>query len=303
MQKKTIEKVIKKKIDEWINTISIEDLREKVKANLIVTGGCITSMFQNKEVNDYDVYFKDMDVLVELAEYYSSGKMMVLDGRKQSVYTLEYETRYKATYEEEFGEEDLSKYKIAIDNLYPDQVKLYDYKNSWKKDDYNKSEDKGLYEPVFMSPNAISLSDDIQIVLRFSGSIENIHENFDFIHATNYFIYETGLHVNEEALLSILTGTLKYQGSKYPLTSIIRMKKFIARGWNINAGEIFKILFQVSELKLKNPRVLEEQLIGVDIAYFDKLIQIISGIDEEKITPEYISTIVDRVFNEYENED
>jgi hypothetical protein len=30
------------------------------------------------------------------------------------------------------------------------------------------------------------------------------------------------------------------------------MKKFIQRGWTVNAGEILKMLFQVSELDLKN---------------------------------------------------
>jgi hypothetical protein len=30
------------------------------------------------------------------------------------------------------------------------------------------------------------------------------------------------------------------------------MKKFIQRGWTVNAGEILKMLFQVSELKKKH---------------------------------------------------
>jgi hypothetical protein len=44
------------------------------------------------------------------------------------------------------------------------------------------------------------------------------------------------------------------------------MKKFIQRGWTVN-GRNLKMLFQVSELDLKNIEVLEEQ-IGVDVAYF-----------------------------------
>jgi hypothetical protein len=51
------------------------------------------------------------------------------------------------------------------------------------------------------------------------------------------------------------------------------MKNAIQRGWTVNAGEILKMLFQVSELDLKNIEVLEEQLIGVDVAYFSLLIQ------------------------------
>src|SRR3546814_939057 len=43
------------------------------------------------------------------------------------------------------------------------------------------------YRPVFMSTNAITLSDKIQIVLRFYGEADAIHENYDFVHCTNYW--------------------------------------------------------------------------------------------------------------------
>jgi hypothetical protein len=38
---------------------------------------------------------------------------------------------------------------------------------------------------------------------------------------------------------------------------------------------MLKMMFQVSDLDLKNPDVLEEQLIGVDIAYFSTLIEVL----------------------------
>jgi hypothetical protein len=44
------------------------------------------------------------------------------------------------------------------------------------------------------------------------------------------------------------------------------MKKFIQRGCK-HGREILKMLFQVSELDLKNIEVLEEQLIGVDVFF------------------------------------
>jgi hypothetical protein len=90
------------------------------------------------------------------------------------------------------------------------------------------------YQVAFFSQNAISLTEDLQIVLRFSGNVTQIHKTFDFVHATNYFTFEEGLVTNVAALESILTKSLRYQGS-YPLTSVIRMKKFIQRGWTVNA--------------------------------------------------------------------
>lgn len=36
---------------------------------------------------------------------------------------------------------------------------------------------------------------------------------------------------------------------------------------------MLKMMFQISEFDLKNPDVFEEQLIGVDVAYFSALIE------------------------------
>lgn len=93
----------------------------------------------------------------------------------------------------------------------------------------------------------------------------------------------------------ILAKELFYIGSKYPLASIIRIRKFIKRGWQINAGQIVKMAFQLQSFDLSNPKTLEDQLTGVDLAYFAMLIEAIQG-REDKINYEYISTIIDRIF-------
>lgn len=162
---------------------------------------------------------------------------------------------------------------------------------------FEQQEEK-IYQPVFFSQNAISLSDQIQIVLRFSGNAEEIHKNYDFIHATNYYTPESGLVTNIDALECLLSKELRYQGSLYPLTSIIRMKKFILRGWSINAGEILKIMFQISELNLRGIDTLEQQLIGVDVAYFSKLIEVLRGVKHQSITGQYLNTLIDKIFQD-----
>lgn len=306
MQVKTIQKNIANKLNDWLVTIEDDQLRGEVRKNLLVSGGSITSMFLGEPVNDYDVYIQDMEVLYQLVKYYTSGQndIEVLDGRKKSSYTDE----IIATYGRRAGIEDAinSAYAVSIRNLKGDQIKLFfDAKDGGKRVNEDKKPEELLYAPVFFSPNAISLSNDIQIVLRFSGNAETIHKTFDFIHATNYFTFKDGLVTNKAALESILTKQLKYQGSLYPLTTIIRVRKFLKRGWNIGAGELLKIMFQISELDLKNPDVLEEQLIGVDVAYFGKLIEILRGIEdlETKMTSQYLNTIIDKVFNEAHEED
>ncbi len=292
MQIKTIQKVLSSKMEDWLNSITDEELRKKVKDNLLISGGSIVSMLLNEPVNDYDVYINNMDVLLGLAHYYTKGlDVEVFDGRQKEKLLDENEHR-------------LGSFSISLNNLKPDQVKLFfNDKQGGMRIDYPVSETElPRYRPVFLSPNAISLSDDIQIVLRFHGNNEEIHKTFDFIHATCYFTFDEGLVTNVVALESIITKQLRYQGSLYPLTSIIRMKKFIKRGWNISAGEILKIMFQISELDLKNPDVLEEQLIGVDVAYFSKLIEILRGVEVEKMTSAYLNAIIDKVFNSSDEE-
>jgi hypothetical protein len=303
MQTKTIKTVISKKLNEWLETITDEQLKKDVKNNLLVSGGCITSMFLNEPVNDFDIYIKDINILIRLAEYYVPNK--VLDGRKKDEYLKEHFSNFNYSDDNisemmENIDDDLSEIVVRYKNLKPDQVKL-DVHSFGERINLEDNDEK--YRVVFLSQNAISLTDDIQIVLRFSGTAEEIHKNFDFIHATNYFSFEEGLVTNIKALDSTLTKELKYQGSLYPLTSIIRMKKFLLRGWKINAGEILKILFQISELNLKNPEILEEQLIGVDIAYFSKLIEILKGVSEDKINSNYINTIIDKVVSSYDDDE
>jgi hypothetical protein len=303
MQVKTINKIVSNKLNEWLETITDLKLREDVKKNLLVSGGCITSMFLNDTVNDFDIYIKDINVLLRLANYYVPNR--VLDGRLREQYLREYFAEFEDTdrnINQMMSDLDNNQSEMVIryKNLKPDQVKL-NIASFGERFQLEESDEK--YRVVFLSQNAISLTNDIQIVLRFSGTAEEIHKNFDFIHATNYFTFEDGLVTNIKALESTLTKELKYQGSLYPLTSIIRMKKFLLRGWKINAGEILKIMFQISELNLKNPEVLEEQLIGVDIAYFSKIIEILRGVPEDKINSSYLNTIIDKVFNEFEDED
>ncbi|MDQ5883954.1 MAG: hypothetical protein QG556_291 [Pseudomonadota bacterium] len=297
MQIKTIKKAIETKVEEWLKSITDAELLKEVEKNLLVSGGCITNMFLGEDVNDYDIYLMDKNVLVKLAEYYCKAfpNIEIMKGWERESLLKEFE---KEGVDADF----MFAKKIAIDNLKPEQVKLYfDEKNGGIRVNEDKEKAAGLYVPVFFSPNAISLTDKIQIVLRFTGDAKAIHENYDFLHATNYYTTKEGLVLNQKALESILTKQLMYQGSKYPLTSIIRVRKFLKRQWNINAGELLKIMFQISELDLKNPNVLEEQLIGVDVAYFGKLIEILRNAKPEGgLTSGYLNTIIDKVFSESE---
>jgi hypothetical protein len=141
------------------------------------------------------------------------------------------------------------------------------------------------------------LSHKVQIVLRFYGSADTIHENYDYVHCTNYWTSKDDeLVLRQPALESLLAKELRYVGSKYPICSVIRLRKFIKRGWTVNAGQILKMMLQISELDLKDHKVLQDQLTGVDAAYFVQLVSMVKENDPEKVNSAYLVEIIDRMF-------
>jgi len=291
MQIKTINRILQAKITSWINTIDDELLQKALKKDVIITGGCIPSLLLHEGVNDYDVYIRTYETLLKVVKYYTKGSPIdILTFDNKQLY--QNEKRYA-----HLDNDIVNGFAIAVDNLQPNQIKLYPTDGSAGHKIKLTGDEKELeYKPRYFSPNAISLSDDLQIVIRFHGEPSVIHESYDFVHATNYFTLKEGLVTNIKALESILTKQLFYKGSKYPLTSIIRVNKFIKRGYKISAGEMLKMIFQTSQLNLTDVNVLEEQLIGVDVAYFAMLIHALRN-NNNPISSTRINILVDEIFN------
>lgn len=160
----------------------------------------------------------------------------------------------------------------------------------------NKSE-KHPYSVALITDNAISLYDDIQIILRFTGNPETIHHNFDYVHTTNYYTPKTGLVLNLNAVTATMSKTLTYVGSLYPICTLFRMRKFLNRGWSITGGEILKIAWDISKLNLNNIDVLREQLIGVDLSYFIQLISILKKQESVDIDRSYLYNLINKIFD------
>lgn len=277
MKAKTIKKALDSVFTKFVNSIEDENVKKLVSKNSIITGGSIVSMLLNEPINDYDIYFTNRETVVAVSKYYVNRFI------KQS--------------DDEWDEKDL-----YVDDSELDRVKIFARSEGIAINKGVDSENKDIYEPVCLTSNAISLTNDIQLVIRFYGDAEEIHKNYDYIHATNYWTSSDGnLVLPQAALESILTKDLIYSGSKYPLCSIIRSKKFIKRGWQISAGQYLKMALQLNELDLHNVDVLEEQLMGVDSAYFSILI---GALKEKKkkdgnldgIDNNYIFTLIENIF-------
>ena len=302
MNRKAIRKVLKTKHKQLCDSITDEHVRNLVKKNTFITGGAIVSLLNNERVHDFDCYFTDKETTLAVANYYAkefekneNWDVIVVEsnvntdrikiivpskGVASSKCTTVMAEAESASVEEEAA------IKYAVGKLKGTEEVEEEIKN---------------YQPIFLSSNAITLSNQMQLIIRFYGKPEEVHKNYDFVHCTNYWVANTDILVlKADALESIVTKHLRYEGSLYPLCSIIRTRKFIQRGWYINAGQYLKMCFQLSELDLTDLDVLEEQLIGVDAAYFGEIIDYCRKRQETdknfKLDSIYLVEIVDKIF-------
>lgn len=160
---------------------------------------------------------------------------------------------------------------------------------------------KEKYSPVYITTNAITLTNDIQVIVRFYGDPEVIHSNYDYEHTKAcWSSWDNVLNIPKSVYECTMNKILKYTGSKYPICSVFRMRKFLERGWRINAGQILKMAFHINELNLKDIDVLEDQLVGVDSVYFNDLINQIRQQKERNPNFDwdfgYVVSIVNKIF-------
>ena len=104
-----------------------------------------------------------------------------------------------------------------------------------------------------------------------------------------------------KALEAILARELIYQGSRFPLASIFRTRKFIQRGWTLHIANYVKMAYQLNDLDLTNIHVLREQLTDVDAAYLNAIIRECAK-TPHPITCEYVCNLVDRIIKGGEEE-
>lgn len=299
MKAKTIRKILRAKVDDWAAHIDDKEAAKIVKENVIITGGSIASMLLKERVNDYDVYFQTSEAAKVVAEYYVSKyneahspaikpEVQYKDGRYQIV------VKSAGSADENVDD---GKYQY-FEMLPEDDIRSSEYVDPVELEDAPLTDgDEGdRYRPVFMSSNAITLSNQIQLIIRFFGSPDEIHENYDFAHCTSWWSsWDDKLVLRPEAMEALLARELRYQGSKYPLCSIIRTRKFIKRGFSINAGQYLKMCMQLSELDLTDVDVLEDQLTGVDVAYFHQVIHYLREAGKD-FNATYICELVDKIF-------
>lgn len=310
MNSKNIKKHLNAKVRDWMESIDDEKIKKIIRENAIVTGGALVSLLTGDPVHDYDVYFRTKYACIEVAKYYvkkwnelhNDKPVEVLWGELLENATgtdngsVQCFVRSKGIADE--NEDSNSKLSYNFESTeYEDEEVGIEHEHSESAD----SDTKEKYRPRFITSNAITLSDKVQIVTRFYGEVEDIHKNYDFAHCTcAWSSWDNKVFLPQNALECIINKELCYIGSKYPLCSIIRTRKYIERGYHINAGQYVKMCMQLNELDLKDIKVLEEQLTGVDTTYFEMMIDALEkhmkDTGEEKVDTTYAMELINKLF-------
>lgn len=292
MNSKNIAKSLNAKLSDWVKTIDDEEVVKVIKQNALITGGALVSLLNGETPNDYDVYFKTLESCKMVAEYYANK------------WNENHETKVQIIVENDRVQCFIASKGAIIEDdesAIDDNTEPYVTENEENPTEENHNIIKPKYRPRYFSTNTISLSDKIQIVIRFWGDVAEIHKNYDFEHCKcSYDWHNNRVDLPTKALECIINKELYYSGSKYPLCSIIRTRKFISRGWTINAGQYVKMALQLNELDLKDLNVFKEQLVGVDSAYFNAAIDYIMAKKQEEpafeIDNRYLFEIINRIF-------
>lgn len=328
MNSKNIKKHLNAKLNDWLASIEDDNIKKILKENVIITGGALVSLLTGEKVHDYDVYLRTNEACKAVAEYYIQQWNKTHEDSQISLRVMPPETIQVPTYENGVRKTDENGQPAFHSVVTPERIKVFvqsagvveekpvetevdapfpPIEEVEKTDEDKATEEaaeetgKPKYRPVFMSSNAITLSDKIQIVVRFYGEVEVIHKNYDFVHCTcSWTSWNNEVQLPKKALECIINKELYYIGSKYPLCSIIRTRKYLERGYHINAGQYVKMAFQLNELNLYNLETLEDQLTGVDSGYFMMMIEALKKKADESgeavVDKSYVFELINRMF-------
>lgn len=308
MRRRNIKSVLRRKLDDWCTHIDDDKVKALVKEDAIISGGSLASMLMGEKVNDFDVYFRTKQTALAVAQYYvkkfkeNPPSRFANDSRMVNIAAQDCGNRIKIVVKSQgiAGENGTDEYQY-FEQVDPESGESDRFVEQVTQDatdtvEADKEESKPKYRPRFLTSNAITLSHRIQVVIRFWGSPQDIHMNYDFVHCMCAWEPNGTLTIPQDAVESMLARHLKYRGSLYPLCSFIRTRKFLSRGWTIDAGQYVKMAWDLHTLDLSNISVLEDQMVGVDAAYFYEVLRLLRERESDKVDGAYLMQVIDRVF-------
>jgi hypothetical protein len=120
-------------------------------------------------------------------------------------------------------------------------------------DYYEQYNDSGNFRIITITENAVTFENGIQLILKYSGKLEQLWNNFDFRHTKIGFDYRTKLiqYDNQTVLDDIRNKEVFYDDFDSNLRNLdLTLKRVIKRineGWSVNTSSYLTLLKRYSE--------------------------------------------------------
>lgn len=100
--------------------------------------------------------------------------------------------------------------------------------------------------------------------------VEDIFEGFDFSCVMgSYHLTDKKFYVTEDFLIDNISRVIRFNHkTAFPIMSLLRVKKYVDKGYEISRNEMLKICLRVSQLNIKSFKVLKKHIggmYGIDI--------------------------------------
>jgi len=203
------------------NTI-VKELKKHIPQNTwdfltahkcMLVGGALTSILTKKDINDFDIYFKDRDSFVL--------SLMDIRGIKDKL--------------------DLGEYSEDLDiNLqYLDSYEFHYLCHTEKSATFRHKHTKAVYQLIHQNfYNSVE-----EVFNDFDFTINMVGYDFELDEVVVH--PEAMLHLSQRILAT-------NSGTKYPLISVLRVNKYQDRGYTISKKEMVKLLLAVSKLEFNS---------------------------------------------------
>lgn len=130
-----------------------------------------------------------------------------------------------------------------MDKQSVDKIKEYFGKIEVEQHD---GQSKHSFKINLITDNAINLDNKLQLITKYYGKDHEIIGKFDWAHIKSCYSYPDTINLCDDFYRYIVEKELVYTGSDYPLSSLLRTRKFIKKGWHVSTKTMTHIALDVA---------------------------------------------------------
>jgi hypothetical protein len=232
-----------------------KQFNDNILCNSFIAGGVIASVAKEEKIKDYDLFMTNAasarSIVNTLLRRVSPGETIQLTTSVDSINP----NLHRGNLEFAYPERMITTLEEQID-LFNEACK--------------KTKSRGRAIPAYLSKNALTMNNGVQVIFRFIGDPKEVFTTFDYEHCKAYWRPDP---------LGLLLGKLVYEGrsqesfakneliytgnTRFALSAISRLNKFIKRGWCVSPSSLLSLALTAAKIDWSNRDALEEELLGI----------------------------------------